>query len=183
MTLKFKNWAKSLTVALLAVFGFTAAMAQDEEPIITIKTQLYEQMGAANSTNIVIGGFAESDWIDVDCGAGKEEHELMRTVYDEENNTYTGTIITCNVTAADEIRIYGNPENIQYINIDGCYVRDIEFSKLTGENYAYFVSDNVDISGTTPPDEPKDITVHVNAAKAPYLYVWSGSSNILSSVD
>ena len=52
----------------------------------------------------------------------------------------------------------------------------------TGENYAYFVSDNVDISGTTPPDEPKDITVHINAAKAPYLYVWSGSSNILSSV-
>ena len=82
MTLKFQNWAKSLTVALLAVFGFTAAMAQDEEPIITIKTQLYEQLGAANSTNIVIGGFAESDWIDVDCGAGKEEHELVRTVYD-----------------------------------------------------------------------------------------------------
>ena len=180
MTLKFKNWAKSLTVALLAVFGFTAAMAQDEEPIITIKTQLYEQLGAANSTNIVIGGFAESDWIDVDCGAGKEEHELMRTVYDEENNTYTGTIITCNVTAADEIRIYGNPENIQYINIDGCYVRDIEFSKLTKLQFFKASHNNLkalDLSAFTNliyvdvDDNPYDVSPLKIGSNHPYLTI------------
>lgn len=164
----------------MAVFGFNAAMAQDEEPIITIKTQLYEQLGASNSCNIVLGGFAESEWIDVDCGAGKEEHELVRTVYDVENSTYTGTIITCNVTAADEIRIYGNAENIQYINIDGCYVRDIEFSKLTKLQFFKASHNNLqalDLSAFTNliyvdvDDNPYDVSPLKIGSNHPYLTI------------
>lgn len=51
----------------------------------------------------------------------------------------------------------------------------------TGDNFAYFVSNNVEIGGTTDPTEKKDITVHINAAKAPYLYAWTGSSTPVSA--
>ena len=41
MNINFKNWAKTLAVALVALFGYSSAMAQDAEPIITLKTNLY----------------------------------------------------------------------------------------------------------------------------------------------
>ena len=131
MNINFKNWAKTLAVALVALFGYSSAMAQDAEPIITLKTNLYEQLGATNSCTIVIAGFAESDWIDVDCGAGTEEHQLAQLAYDSEAASYTGTTLTCNVDKAGIIRIYGNAKNIQYLDISGCYVREIEMSACT----------------------------------------------------
>ena len=94
MNFNFKNWAKGIALALMALVGFGSAAAQDSEPIITIKTNLYEQFGASNSCTVVIGGFAESDWIDVDCGAGTEEHELVRATYDADRGAYTATTIT-----------------------------------------------------------------------------------------
>ena len=51
----------------------------------------------------------------------------------------------------------------------------------TGTNYAYYVSNNVDVDGTTT-DEEKDINVYVNASAAPYVYAWkSGSETALSA--
>ncbi|MGN1265574.1 MAG: hypothetical protein ACI4UL_07135 [Muribaculaceae bacterium] len=131
MNFNFKNWAKGIALALMALVGFGSAAAQDSEPIITIKTNLYEQLGSANSCTVVIGGFAESDWIDVDCGAGTEEHELVRASYDSESASYTATAITCNVNSEGTIRIYGNAENIQYLDINGCYATEIEMSACT----------------------------------------------------
>ena len=75
-----------LVVALVAMFGYSGAMAQDSDPIITLKTNLYESLGANNSGAIKIAGFSE-DWIDVDCGAGTEEHELVKMTYDSEAGT------------------------------------------------------------------------------------------------
>lgn len=63
------------------------------------------------------------------------------------------------------------------------YVTDVDTKgfKLvkSGQNYAYFVSDNVKIdSGGT--SEPKDIHVYISAPKAPYIYAWNGGGQLTS---
>ena len=48
----------------------------------------------------------------------------------------------------------------------------------SGENYAYFVSDNITVEGLREGDdneEPKDFTVYVESQDAPYIYSWNGS--------
>ena len=50
----------------------------------------------------------------------------------------------------------------------------------TGTNYAYFVSEGGG-DDPTPDPEKKDINVYVKAAKAPYVYAWSGTGTLLSA--
>ena len=50
----------------------------------------------------------------------------------------------------------------------------------TGTNYAYFVSEGGG-DDPTPDPEKKDINVYVKAAKAPYVYAWSGTGTQLSA--
>ena len=48
----------------------------------------------------------------------------------------------------------------------------------SGTNYAYFVSENVEVEGQqegNDDEEAKEITVYVEAAEAPYLYAWNSS--------
>ena len=49
-----------------------------------------------------------------------------------------------------------------------------------GQNFAYYVSDNVSVEGMregNDEDEAKDITVNVSADEAPYVYAWDYSGN------
>jgi len=60
------------------------------------------------------------------------------------------------------------------------YVSDVDTNgfKLvsSGTNYAYYVSNNVDIEGGST--EKKDIHVYVSAPAAPYVYAWNGSGTL-----
>ena len=40
----------------------------EEEPIVTLYTNIYEQSGSTNSFQIMLGGISEQDYIDIDCG-------------------------------------------------------------------------------------------------------------------
>ena len=49
-----------------------------------------------------------------------------------------------------------------------------------GQNFAYFVSDNVNVEGLqegNDDEEAKDITVYVQADEAPYIYAWNASGD------
>ena len=48
----------------------------------------------------------------------------------------------------------------------------------SGDNFAYFVSDNITVEGLregSDDEEAKELTVYVEAAEAPYLYTWNGA--------
>ncbi len=47
----------------------------------------------------------------------------------------------------------------------------------SGTNFAYFVSENVNIEGGDTP-EKKDIHVYIKAPKAPYIYAWNGAGQL-----
>lgn len=54
------------------------AQTAGEEPIITFKTNIYEQYGAANAFHIVIGSDSETDYLDIDAGLGAVSAESNR---------------------------------------------------------------------------------------------------------
>ena len=106
-----------------------SALGQDEKPIIEIKTNSYVQNGEANVAAVVISGI-NAGYIDVDCGYGRQEYELLQRSFNEETGSLTGTYISCNVSKDGYIKIYGDAENIDMLNISGCYATDIEISSL-----------------------------------------------------
>ena len=114
-----------------------SVMAQEEEPIITLYTNLYKTSGSSNSCTIFIGGIKDKDYIDIDCGLGTVEQELVPATLDPETGTWSGTSITLSVTSADVIKIYGDAENIAILNLDGCYIRQTDLSKLTNLEILY----------------------------------------------
>ena len=91
-----------------------------------------------------------------------------------------------------------NQSAIEGQSVDGGYVLKVHGTKGTvlciagyvsydttgftcissGANYAYFVSNNVTVEGLregNDDEEAKDITIYVEAEKAPYLYSWNSS--------
>ena len=105
---------------------FARATADEAEPIITMKTSIYEQAGANNQISLVIGA-VEDMYLDVDCGFGKVEYELKAAPED----STMGTLIYCTVDKNATVRIYGDkPEAIIYINAEGCYLTSADFTKL-----------------------------------------------------
>ena len=114
-----------------------SVMAQEEEPIITLYTNLYKTSGSSNSCTIFIGGIKDKDYIDIDYGLGTVEQEVVPATLDPETGTWSGTSITLSVTSADVIKIYGDAENIAILNLDGCYIRQTDLSKLTNLEILY----------------------------------------------
>ena len=115
---------------LVAVLALTAsstamALADDYGLLVSFKTDYYNQSGAANEFTLVIAGKA-GEYIDVDCGFGGVEYELQEGSFDE-TGALTGTIVSCQVSSAGEVKIYGNKGIIDCFNGDGCYITDITF--------------------------------------------------------
>lgn len=122
------NYLRKISICLFSL-ACLAAAAQEEKPIIDIKTNSYAHNGESNVVTVLISGI-EADYIDVDCGFGLQEYTLEARGFNEESGSLTGTYISCNVSKDGYIKIYGNAANIDMLNIDGCYVTDIEMSSL-----------------------------------------------------
>lgn len=123
-------WAAALlgTFLCFPLNGF--AHTDEEEPIIVLKTSIYETYGEANSFQILLSGI-EEDYVDVDCGFGPVEHELLPAGFDSESGSLTGTLITCNVSKEGIVKIYGKAENIDVLNASGCYLKEAHFDGLS----------------------------------------------------
>lgn len=119
----------ALTAAMLCLPA-TAVHAAEDEPIIVLKSSIYETYGETNSFQILLGGVKEKDYIDVDCGFGTYEQELVPATVDEEG-TWSGTLITCNVSKEGVVKIYGDASNIDVLILNGCYLTSAEFPTLT----------------------------------------------------
>ncbi len=124
-----KQYIKPMAVALLAFAGASAAVA-GETPIIEFKTSLYDLYGPTNSFTFYLGGTA-GEYIDVDCGFGTVEYELEEAVFDQTTSSIKATAITCTVSAAGTVKVYGNASAIDYFDATGCYISTIDFATLT----------------------------------------------------
>lgn len=82
---------------------FAQTAESSAEPIITLKTSIYEQAGSNNQISLVIGAVKDI-YLYVDCGFGRVEYELNANPLD----TTKGTFISCTVDSAATVRIYGD---------------------------------------------------------------------------
>lgn len=117
---------------MAALLCLVMASAQNaEKPVITFKTNIYQQYGPTNSFHFTIGT-TEEVYIDVDCGAGPNEVLVKPAVYDSETQQIVGTSVVCNVGEDGMVRIYAdNPELIDYFDASGCYIDWIDLGKCT----------------------------------------------------
>ena len=63
----FNSIFKVMAVAVGFAAAATATAQESEEPIITFRTDIYNQSGPTSTYNIVIGATEAGHYIDVDC--------------------------------------------------------------------------------------------------------------------
>lgn len=120
-----------LSAAMLAAVP-AAAQNAEETPIITFKTNIYDQYGASNAFHIVIGSDIETDYLDIDAGYGPFEAEIEPWTVDTEAGTISGgTAIPLNVSPEGIVKIYGDPKLVNYFNAKGCYIDWIDIDACT----------------------------------------------------
>ena len=126
---KFKSLLLGFATIAAILIPFNGFAQNTDEPIISFRTNLYDMYGETNEFSIVIGGTTAEGYIDVDCGYGKIEYELEQAVFDEDTQGITGTFISGKVSKDGIVKIYGDAQNISYINADGCYIEWIDMDK------------------------------------------------------
>lgn len=114
----------SMVMSLLLAISFqmNAQNSESDEPIITIKTNAYKNIGPTNMFSLVLGTIDAGNIIEVDTGYGRDKYEVNPAVYNEAEGSIVGTFIPCSVSDEGIVRIYGDPEKIDYINASGCYI-------------------------------------------------------------
>lgn len=119
---------------LLALFTLVTAVnifaADEEKPIITFKTNIYDTYGASNSFSIRLGA-TRQEYFDVDCGAGKNEVLVDVAQFDSEAAGIKATRISCNVGPEGIVKIYGDASLIDYFDGEGAYIDWIDFGECT----------------------------------------------------
>lgn len=118
-----------LQSALLALLPLGAAAQADEQPIITLHSDAYKEIGETNKFSFLIGAKEAGTYIDIDFGAGKNEIELeVAQIADGE---WKGTWIPARVDEKGIIKVYGDPTKIDVLVMDGAYITDIDMAQLT----------------------------------------------------
>lgn len=126
-----RNIATGLLVTAASVGGAANAWAAAEEtPIITFKTNIYDQYGETNQFGVVLG-VTETGYYDIDTGFGSEEYEVGPAVFNQETQAIEGTYVACRVNSEGIVKIYGDASKIDYINATGCYIDWIDMDACT----------------------------------------------------
>ncbi len=143
------NIIKSSALAImLAAIPAMAAAENMQEPIITFRTSLYDTYGTSNAFHFVIGS-TETTFIDVDCGYGPMEETVEMAVSDSDGNI-TGTTVTCSVSKEGIVKIYGDASKIDYLNLEGVYIKTLDISKLTNLDVLYLNHNELEALDLTP---------------------------------
>lgn len=123
------SWLAILLGAFLCL-PLTVTAQTEEEPMMVIKTRVYEASDGAGSITLMLGA-TENGYIDVDCGYGPIESEISQAYFDNETGTLKGTYISCNVSSEGIIKIYGDASKIDVFVANECYLTEVQLDKLT----------------------------------------------------
>ena len=157
----------AVVMSLVLCLSFSA-VAQIGEPIITFHTNIYEQNGESNEFSLVIGMNGTGQYVDVDCGYGPVEYEAEKAIIDEDGNV-TGTFISCQVSKEGVVKIYGDASLVDYFNASGCYIDDLDVTKLVNLKFldlSHNELKSLDLTGLTKL-ESLDLTDNTFSAESP----------------
>lgn len=115
-------------MSLIAVLPVRAK--DNDTPIVTFRTSLYENVGASNAFHFYIGT-KESTYIDVDFGFGKTEVEVEPAVFDSSTSAINATVVTGSVGQDGIVKVYGDASLVDYLDLEGVYITSIDITQLT----------------------------------------------------
>lgn len=125
-----KQKFKLLPALIALIAGMPAAAQESETPIITFKTTLYENAGAANAFHFYIGTKTET-YLDIDFGFGKTEVEVEPATFNQTTSSIDATTVTGSVGEDGTVKIYGDASLVDYLDLEGVYITDLDISALT----------------------------------------------------
>lgn len=142
-----KNYLKTLLIALMMILSSVATaqvlpnpfLPTSKQLMMTIKTHRYDLYGSNNNVtmSMMASAAAKKTNIEVDFGDGKgripyvinSEGTLAEDSLEEVISG--GTFVSGSVGPEGIIRIYGTPTDIDYFDIHGTQVYDIDLSAMT----------------------------------------------------
>lgn len=165
-------------VLLSLLLAFSTKTRAQDEPIATFKTSIYETYGSGNSFHITLG-MKEKDYVDVDCGFGEFEVEVGQATFVDSLSSIQGTAIPITVSAAGEVKIYGDASKIDYLSVEGCYLREMDISKLT--NLEILDASHNELTGLdlTPQTKLQALYLDDNPMKATGLTVGAPKDDLM----
>ena len=116
----------------MMLMGVVVANAQTagQQVLLKFHTQHYDLHENANYFQFVIGA-KENIEVEVDCGYGPTKLEVGQAVYDEASQSIVGTVFTGSVSAAGDVVIYGDASKIDYLDLSGMYITELQCDQLT----------------------------------------------------
>lgn len=124
----------ALPVCLCVLSGKAFAADSDMPLIMTLNTNIYSYQGPTNSFTIYLGSTEENVEIYVESPSTQEYIEINPWTLGQDSdgeNAAIATAVALNVTEKDnEVRIYGDKSKIDFIDVHGCYLSNLE---LAGE--------------------------------------------------
>lgn len=121
---------KFLSVLMTLIAALPAWAKDNETPIFTFHTSLYENAGAANAFHFYIGT-KETTYIDVDFGFGKTEVEVEPAVFDSSTSGINATVVTGSVGQDGIVKVYGDASLVDYLDLEGVYITSLDITQLT----------------------------------------------------
>lgn len=115
-----------LISTLLGVIG--AKAQENAEPIITIHSSAFAEIGDSNKFSLFLGTFEPSTYT-VEQWTGTTQVEVQPGYFNNETGEFEGTWIPCSVDADGYIKIYGDPENINILSAEGAYITSIDMDQ------------------------------------------------------
>lgn len=125
-----KNLLKAAMLCLMPLAAAAQTDADTEQPIITLHSSAYTEVGESNQFSFLIGA-TENTYLDIDLGAGKNEVEVEVASIDTSTGEFKGTWIPARADANGVIKIYGDASKIDVLVMDGAYITDIDFAQCT----------------------------------------------------
>lgn len=178
---------KQVLAAAVVMVASAGAFAAD--PILSFHTQVYNNAGPENAFHFYIGS-TENTTIQVDCGFGKETIEVKPAVFDSSSSGIAGTLVLCSVSEAGTVKVYGDADLIDYLDLEGCYIDRLDFPKLTSLeilNLSHNLLPELDLTGYNElmavylSDNPFDVKPLIIGPDKPALSILE--MNIIEGLD
>lgn len=120
--------ARTLLASLMAVAAISVAYAVPSgDPIMTFHSSAYQEVGDGNKFSMFISA-TQPDVYTFDMGDYVIEFDVEPGTVNTTDGSWEGTWIPVHVNADGIVKMYGNPDNIDVISIDGGYLTSIDFT-------------------------------------------------------
>lgn len=119
-----------LTMAAAFLTALASWAAPTGEPAITFQSTAYAEIGESNLCSILLGTINTADYTVVDA-SGERTLTVVPATFDASSGNFYGTWTQIKVPESGEVRIYGDPANIDVIVAEGLYVTSVDMPAVT----------------------------------------------------